>query len=205
MKLIKKTISIHGGREIPVLAPLAPNSNITSGHDHKGDIMIWGNGSGYQYLAECFSIASELNKDEILYVPSQFKAGHKFVQTFDNCDYNLSIVCTNYCEIQISPKDIDKILRAKVYTEQIIYRSPTTRKEFIERWKTDRRLTVKIYKRGLYISTNKDGFSSLSFGACNIAEYGDNYYEDFLPHAHYDWNENTSASVGVTLYHWHNK
>ena len=95
MELIKKTILVHDGREISVLAPLAPNSNITSGHDHKGYIMIWGNGNEYQYMADCFSIASELGKDEMLYIPSKFKTGHEFLQTFNNCDYNLSIICTN--------------------------------------------------------------------------------------------------------------
>lgn len=56
----------------------------------------------------------------------------------------------------------------------------------------------------MYISTNKDGFASLASGSCNLAEYGDKYYE-FFPHDHFDWSENTSSSVGVTLYHWQNK
>lgn len=205
MEIIKKVITVHGGHEIQVLTPLAINSNITSGHDNNGYVLIWGNGSGFQFLAECFSIAAELRKNEILYLPTQFKANDEFSQVFSSCDYNLNIVCTNYCETQISPKDIEKVLKVKVYSEEIINRDPAIKTDYIERWKTDRGLTVKIHKRNMYISTNGDGFSSLSSGACNMAEYGDNYYNDFLPHVHYDWDENTSKSVGVTFYHWHNK
>ncbi len=57
----------------------------------------------------------------------------------------------------------------------------------------------------MYISTNGDGFKSLTCGALNLTEYGDEYIEDFLPHMHYDWSENTSTSVGVSLYYWNNK
>ena len=203
MELIKKTITVHGGRDIHILTPVTIHPAITSGHN-KGYVMIWGNGSGYQFLAECFQISAELNKNEILYLPIQFKANENFKETFPDCDYNLNIICTNYCEIQISPKDIENILPVKVYSEQVINRSPTINTDFIKSWKTNRRLTVKIHKRNMYISTNKDGFSSLSRGACKMAEYGDDYY-DFLPHTHFDWAENTSASVGVTLYHWHDK
>jgi len=31
---------------------------------------MMGNGSGYEFLAECFSIAAELKKNEILYLPT---------------------------------------------------------------------------------------------------------------------------------------
>ncbi|KNY25857.1 hypothetical protein [Pseudobacteroides cellulosolvens] len=204
MKITQKTITVHGGHEIFLLTPLMVNSNITSGHDNKGYVLIWGNGSGYKFLAECFSVASELKKNEILYLPAKFKGNDEFIQVFGNCDYNLNIVCTNYCETQISLKDIEKILKTKVCSEQIIDRSPIINTKYIERWKTDRRLTVKIYKRYLHISTNRDGFSSLAYGAGNMAEYGDVYY-NFFPHVHYDWDENTYKSVGVNLYHWHNK
>lgn len=105
----------------------------------------------------------------------------------------------------MSPKEIEDILRIKVWTEEIIKRNPKMNTEFIDRWKTNKRLTVKIHKKNMYISTNNDGFQSLSHGAYNLTEYGDEYIEDYLPHMHYDWGDNTAASVGVTLYYWHDK
>lgn len=204
MQLIKKTITVHGGREVYILTPVTVHPAITSGHNNIDYVMIWGNGSGYQFLAECFQISAQLNKNEILYLPIHFKANENFKETFSDCDYNFNIICTNYCEIQIAPKDIEKILQVKVYSEQIINRSPTINTEFIYRWKTYRRLTVKIHKRNMYFTTNKYGFSSLARGAFHLTKYGNNYY-DFLPHEHFDWDENTSSSTGVTLYHWHDK
>jgi hypothetical protein len=84
-------------------------------------------------------------------------------------------------------------------------RSPLINSSFIEQWKTDRRLTVKISKKNMCISTNRDGFNSLASGANSLVKYGDTFYDDFLPHAHYDSDENTSVSVGVNLYHWQNR
>lgn len=205
MEITKKIIKVHGGQEINLLTPQVVNPNISAGHDNKGLLIIWGNGSGYKYLSELFMIAAELKKNEILYLPVKFKSTDKFEQEFCNFDYNFNIVCTNYCETQLSPKDIEKILKVKIYSEQHINRSSALYSEFVDRWKAEKRLTVKIHKRNMYISTNKDGFSSLSRGAFSLINYGDDYEDDFLPHSHHDWNENTFSSDGVTLYYWSNK
>lgn len=205
MNIVRNTITIHGDKEIYVLIPQEISQDITAGHDNKGFVMILGNGSGYLFLAKCFSIASELQKNEILYIPVRFKGGHEFEECFRNFDYNLNIILTNYCNTQISIKDIEKVLQIKVYRQELISRTPKIIKEYIESWKTDRRLTVKIHKRNLYITTNRDGFSSLACGAGNLSKYGDDVqYNDFPPHLHFDWEENTCSSVGVTLYYWNN-
>ena len=201
MELYKRVITCHGGQEIIVLSPLAVHSSITAGHDHKGFPLIWGNGSGYTFLAECFSIAAELMRNEVLYLPAQFKGSNEFLEIFDHWESRLSIVCTNYCETQLSPKDIEKVLQVKVYSEQIINRTPVIKTEYMDNWKTHRRITVKIKNRNMYISTNRDGYSTLGWGASDLAEYGDRHYE-FHPHQHFDRDDNTSSSVGVTLYHW---
>ncbi|SHO52525.1 hypothetical protein [Anaerocolumna xylanovorans] len=205
MELIKRRITVHGGKEVYVLTPGNVSKSITAGHDNKGFVLTWGNGSGYQFLAECFSAAADLQKNEILYLPVRYQASEEFIESFGGCEYNYNIVCTNYCETRISPKDIEEILKIKIWTEELIIRRSDIHTEYIDRWKTNKRLTVKIHKKNMYISTNRDGFHSLSCGACNLTEYGDEYIEDYLPHMHYDWNENTSVSVGVTLYYWHDR
>lgn len=206
MNLTTKTITLHGGREIYVLTPQMMNCNITAGHDKNDFVMILANGSGYQFLAECFSIAAELQQNELLYLPVQFKGNDEFTETFSYFDYNLDIICTNYCETQISPKEIENVLQKKVYAQQSITRSANINKSFIDSWKTDRRLTVKIHKKNLFITTNRDGFSALAYGADHLAAYGDDVkYNTYPPHDHFDWDENTSVSTGVTLYYWHNE
>lgn len=205
MKLTRKKITIHGGKEVFILTPYNISKSIAAGQDNKGFVLIWGNGSGYRFLAEYFSIAAELQKNEILYLPVRYDASDDFKETFNGFEYNDNIICVNYCETQISPKDIEEILKIKTYTEDTIIRKPDVNTEYIDRWKTSRRLTVKIHKMNMYISTNRDGFHSLSCGACNLTEIGDEYIKDYLPHMHYDWDENTSASVGINLYYWHDK
>jgi hypothetical protein len=205
VKLIRKKITVHGGNEVFILTPCDISKSLTAGHNNKGFALTWGNGSGYQFLAECFSIAAGLQRNEILYLPIRYGASDEFKETFNEFAYNYNIVCINYCETQISSKDIEVILKIKTYTEEIIIRKPSVNNEFIDRWKTNRRLTVKIHGKNICISTNRDGFQSLSYGACNLTEYGDEYINDCLPHMHYDWNENTSTSVGITLYYWNDK
>lgn len=206
MNIVRNIIKIHGGNEIYVLTPQEISECITAGHDNKDFVVILGNGSGYQFLAKCFSIASKLQQNEILYLPVRFKSSYEFEERFSSFDYNLNIILTNYCSTQISIKEIEKVLKVNVFKQEIISRCYNINQECIESWKTDRRLTVKIHKRNLYIATNRDVFSSLACGASKLSEYGDDIkYNDFAPHFHFDWRENTSTSVGVTLYYWNNK
>jgi len=205
MKLIRNTITMHGGKEVYILIPQEINENITAGHDNKGFVVILGNGSGYSFLAECFAIASELQKNEILYLPVRFKGCPEFEKRFSSFAYNLTIIFTNYCSTQISIKNIEKVLQVKVLKNETTTRAANINKENIERWKTERRLTVKIHKNNLYIASNRDGFSSLAYGAFKMSKYGDDVeYNDYQPHYHYDWQENTSTSNGVTLFYWNN-
>lgn len=205
MELVKNDVLMHGGRKISIISPLIINPNITAGYDKNGYCFIWANGSGYAALAELFAIAADLKRDEVLLLPARYAASEEFQQVFSGFEYNYNIVCTNYCETQISIKDAEKIIEAKSHAKNVINRFPAVSADYIERWKIDRRLTVKVHKRNMYISTNRDGFHSLARGASDMSEYGDQYMDGFLPHRHFDWDENTSASLGVTLYYWQDK
>lgn len=205
MELTKKKATLYGGREIAILCPHEVDRNIAAGHDNKGNALIWGNGNAYRFLSQCLAVAAELQNNELLYIPVQFEASEDFRYIFDGCDYSLNIVCTNYCETPISIKDIERALQIKGCEEQIISRTATVNCEYIERWKTERRLTVKTHRKYIYIATNRDGFLSLSQGAHRMRAHDDaNSYDGFLPHIHFDWEENTSVSLGVTLYYWSN-
>lgn len=147
MEIIKRTITVHGGQEIYVLMPIVMNQSITCGHDNKGFNIIWANGSGYQFLAECFSIAAELKKNEILYLPTHFRDNDEFNQVFTGFECNFNIVCVNYCETQVSSKDIERVLKVKTYSEEFINRYPKVYRNYPEVWKLYRRLTIKIHKK----------------------------------------------------------
>ncbi len=202
MEFTRRTITLHGGRELYILSPNTAICGIASGHDHKGNALIWGNGTGYQFLSQCFAISAELKNNEILYIPIRFEAVEQLRQAFGDCVYNLNIICTNYCDTQISPKDIERALGVKTFEERTIHRSAVVSKDYVESWKTERRLTVKTHKKNMCITTNRDVFSALARGAQKMQAYGDDYHNDFSPHTHFDWDENTSVSLGVTLYYW---
>jgi len=175
MLIDKKTVTIHGGREIHLLTPCKIDYNITAGHNNKGFVIILGNGSGFKEFISDFS-------------------------------FNSNIYLVNYCETQISPKDINKIANIKIFSNETIERSLDIKEEYIDSWKTNRRLTVKNHKKNMVISTNRDGFINLADGAKHLSDYGDDIeYNDYPPHFHYDWGENTSKSDGVILYYWHNE
>lgn len=205
MELTKRTVVVHGGREVAILIPLTGHCGIAAGQDTKGRVYMWGNGGGYQFLTECFAVAAELDRNEILYLPMHYEASEHFRETFCDCDWNFDLICVNYCETQLTPKHIDKALSVKIYSEQAVRREPAINTAYVDEWKTHRRLTVKAYKRSIYVSTNRDGFSSLAHGASLMATCDGCHEEDGLAHVHYDWSENTSASLGVTLYHWQDR
>jgi len=205
MLIDKKTVTIHGGKKIHLLTPCKIDYNITAGHNNKGFVIILGNGSGYHYLKECFLIAASLKENEILHIPiCSNESGYKeFIGDFTS---NSNIYLVNYCEAQISPKGIDNVCNTKIFSNEIIERSLDIKEEYVDSWKTNRRLTVKNHKKNMIISTNRDGFINLADGAKHLSDYGDDVeYNDYPPHFHYDWGENTSKSDGVTLYYWHNE
>jgi hypothetical protein len=171
MKLIKNTMTMHGGKEVYLLIPQEISEHITAGHDNKGFVVILGNGSGYSFLAECFAIASELQKNEILYLPVRFKGCPEFEKRFSSFAYNLNIIFTNYCSTQISIKDIEKVLQINALKNETITRGVNINKENIERWKTDRRLTVKMHKKNLYIVSKENTSTSIGVTLC----YWNNY------------------------------
>lgn len=207
MKLIKRKVIVHGDKEIYIIIPYDICLRITGEHDNKGFLVIYGDGSGYEFLRECFSIAAELQKNEIFYIPSSNQSIEGLIDTYQGYEYrhHYSMVLMNYCETQLSMKKIEQLLETSIWTDEIIYRNPNMKTEFINSWKHDKRLTVKLHKKNMYITTNRDGFYHLSMGADQLAGYGDDYKNDFLAHVHFDSNENTASSLGLTLYYWNDK
>jgi hypothetical protein len=53
----------------------------------------------------------------------------------------------------------------------------------------------------LYISTNGSIYYYLARESAGIATAGDN--PEGWAHSHFDWDENTAKSVGVTLHYWY--
>lgn len=205
MKFNKRTYTLHGGVKQHILVPRKSFNNIVAAHDNKGFEVAVCNGSGYEILNKIFILAAKLKDNEMIYLPT-IAGINEYKKRFDNFTFYYGIYLTNYCTNRISPKEIAKTRSLKVYNEKVINTSINDTEKFIDHWKVNNRLTVKKYKKDMFISTNGDGFQDLANGARRMSKYGDDIEcNDYSPHCHYDWSENTSKSVGITLYYWHNQ
>lgn len=205
MNLQRKTIYLPGKRQVYLLVPDTISDGITATDDNKGYHYILSNGNGYSLLTKFFASAITLEDNEIAYLPLQFRYKKAYEKSFPELENHCSgIVIFNYTTTQISTKDITAVLKSKPVKEEPVFRTEDFSSEFPDHWKTQRRLTVKKHGRTLIISGNKDIFTSLAQSSDRLADYGDDaQFNDFPPHMHHDWDENTAHSVGITLYYWH--
>jgi hypothetical protein len=120
-----------------------------------------------------------------------------------NENHYSGLILINYCTAQFSSKDIISSIKAKIFQKESISRTCEFSREYVDRWKTQHRTTVKESGTLVIIRTNADGFTSFAQSCANLAEYGDDIqYNECSPHMHHDWDENTSNSLGITLYYW---
>ncbi|MDD2268463.1 MAG: hypothetical protein PHY15_02800 [Eubacteriales bacterium] len=202
MKLEKSNIVFHGQREIKILSPCFLNPDTTLATNGLGYYYIISNGTGYSVLAELFSLGISLSKDEIIYLPFEFKHTNYYKCDFDEQQYK-GLILANYCTSQFKAKEIVAAVEQKPYKRESIELSPELPQEDVDFWKVRHRTTVAKHGRHIIISTNGDGFASFAMSCINLSEYGDDVkYNDFPPHMHHDWYQSTSKSLGITLYYW---
>lgn len=204
MELVKRLVLLHGRQEISILTPNRLNYDITVATE-KGYCFMISNGSGYAYLSEFFALGISLQKDEVLYLPLEFRNMAAYVNDFSelNEKHYSGLILFNYCTAQFSAKEIISAIKAKIYRKELISRACDFSAEYTDRWKTIHRTTVKESGAFIIISTNADGFTSFAQSCAKLAEYGDDVqYNEYPPHMHHDHNENTFKSLGITLYYW---
>jgi hypothetical protein len=197
MKLIKRTIALHGGQEMHILTPKTPSREVTAAHFQRGDYYIFSNAAGFAWLADVFSFAGFLRENEVLHVPLPF--AHRAAFEGTDAVHLDGFVCQNYCAAQFSSKVIAAALRQKPTREQELDCVPRSCEALEAPWQR-RTLTVREHGKLLYISSNG---SMYYYFAKSCAEYADLEDEpDNWAHAHFDQDENTAKSVGVTLHYW---
>lgn len=204
MKFNKKSVTLHGERIIHIVSPEFVGDYITASDNGTGYQYIMTNGTGYGFLAEIFRLSTTLKKNEIFYIPFNFKYIKEYEEFFCSSRKHYSgFVAFNYCTAQLNLKDIRRAINTKTCKCSEIYLSDDTKTDYVDWWKTDRRLTVKQDGSLFSIATNADGFKALANSCENLADYGDDIeYNQYAPHMHHDWNENTSKSEGITFYFW---
>lgn len=206
MNFIRKTIKLHGAREVFVLTPKCISKYITA-TQFKGNYCVFSNGTGYAALRDIFSAACALQQNEIMHVPLNFGYNVEYQSSHAYADYAEShfknLVFMNYATSRFDAKDILTAIKTQTYKQDSIIREYAFSKEWVKQWKTDKRLTVKPSGGYLIFSANRDVFTMMAQSCENLSEYGDyTKYNEQVPHIHHNWDENTSSSVGITFYYW---
>ena len=203
MKFEKRTVKLHGSRTIYILIPESGCDSIIATDDRLGSYYTFGNSTGYLLLTELFSVAAKLNQDEFIYVPLNFAYMDGAKTYFTGMDFHYTgIVLINYNRLQISAKDLKAALGIKIYVSDKTERRIHLPAEYIEHWKTRRRLTVKTHGKVLIISTNGNSFLDMAHSCDSLTVYNDDAkYNHYPAHMHHDMDENTAKSLGITFYY----
>jgi hypothetical protein len=198
IKMMKRTVPLHGGQTLHILTPKAPSGEVTAVHFQRGDHYICANAAGFAWLADIFSLAGFLRENEILYAPLPF--AHRAAFQATDAVHLDGFVCMNYCAAQVSPKVIAAALHRKPAREEELDCTPRSCKPLQTQWQR-RTLTVRQTGELLYISTNGSMFYALARESADLSSLGDD--PEGWAHSHFDWEENTAKSAGVTLHYWY--
>lgn len=205
MKFFKRTVKLHRNKSIYILIPKEVCNSIIATNT-RGYHIILSNGTGYSSLSEIFKICFKLRENEILFYKFNFLYNDDFLNRFgDKENYYSGFVASNYCSSRFSTKNIIKAINTSYYKTDEIEINDKRQPQFIDHWKTKNRLNVKAHGKLLFFSTNSDGYMTLANSYDILAEYGDDIqFNDYSPHQHHDWEENTAKSIGITFYYWQN-
>lgn len=204
MKIIKRRVLLTGEHELNILIPEKTCCDITA-TDNRGYYYLLSNGTGYSLFTDVFALATSLGKNELIYIPLEFMHTGSYTNDFPGENHYKGLVIFNYITTKLKSKDIAGALKTKIFKEERLIRQTSYSEEYPNHWETRRRLTVKKMGKLLILSGEKLVFTSMAHDCARLSEYGDNSkYNECPPHMHYDGDENTAKSVGITLYYWHN-
>ncbi len=204
MNMIKRQVFLTGEHEVNILIPEKTCCGITA-TDNRGYYYLLSNGTGYSFFTDVFALAASLGKDELIYIPLEFMSADSYKNVFPGENHYQGLVIFNYITTKVKSKDIVGALKTKIFKEERLIRQTYYSEDYPNHWETRRRLTVKKIGKLLILSGEKLVFTSMAHDCAKLSEYGDNAkYNKYPPHMHYDEDENTAKSVGITFYYWHN-
>lgn len=150
---------------------------------------------------KCFMMASELKMNEVMYLPMS----NDFLGFKDEFHYYKGLLLMNYCETQLTQKELKWILEGYTFGHIIEDRTTNKKLEYIEPWNVRRKINVKRCKRHMIVSTNRNGFDYLANGCEYYHDWGDSdEYNKLFSHIHYDNDDITHRSIGITMMYFQN-
>lgn len=171
-------------------------------------IELFSDSLGYDLLSKLFWFAANLQGNELIHIPVDFKANEEFKSIFkaEYAESNLGLFLINYHCIQLSPKEIKAIMEQKIFDETTVGVPLNLPDEYpYEYWDLKNKLTVKKFSKYLFLSGNRDVFMNLAETSLNlIIDNEDIKYCHLQLHYHKDMDENTYKSDGITFRFWNN-
>ena len=203
LDLTRRTVLLHGGREVHILTPRRISPYICA-FGWQGYYSVFANSSGNAVLKELLTIACALRKDELIHLPLSFPYYAEFIKDFwEPSEHLTNLIFMNYCTCQLKTKEIVLAIKSPPCRQQVIARSFPLSDDFVKRWKKQRRLTVKTAGKTLILSTNRDVFTDMAQSCKFLSELEDNEEMNHLPpHMHYNYDENTAKSLGIVFTYW---
>jgi hypothetical protein len=204
LNFIRKTALLHAGKEAHIITPMQTSPYITAS-EFKGHYFVFSNSIGYAVLRDIMIAACVLEDNEIIHLSMDFEYQNEYRKDFSEPENHFtSLIFRNYCACRLKTKDIVAAIKTPTTSRQeTVTRFFPLTEDYIENWKSRRRLTVKAVGNSLILSSNRDVFTSMAQSCKSMSELEDD--EDMNnspPHMHHDWDENTAKSVGITFYYW---
>lgn len=171
------------------------------------DYWILGNGKGHAFLADTFACAASLRQGQFIHIPASMVPNKELCEMFP-APFNifLDMVLLNYCSLTLNSKEVVASLAANSRWEGRVWVKPVQEEVYPRKEQSLRhKLTVKRVHKHLIISTNGDILRHMSNDSREMINIPDASTSNYYPeHFHYDWNEPTFRSAGMTLRYWYN-
>ena len=208
MLFFYKTLQRKHGPPVQLLQPtVVPDSVCGLEMDTGDDYWILGNGKGHAFLADAFACAAGLRQGQLIYIPVSMVPNKELCEMFPpSSNIFLNMVLLNYCSLTLSSKEVVASLASNSRWEGRVWIKPMPNEPYPRKeWNLRHRLTVKRVHKHLTISANGYMYRCMANDSRQMANIPDAYTSNDCPeHFHYDWNERTSRSSGMTLRYWYN-
>lgn len=202
---VRKTI-LHGNNKLYIYIPLKIPKQLTAIDPIVWDKAILGNSIAYEFLKKMFILASNLEFQQLIYIPTNSIKLNEYRDIWKYGIFDMDIILINYHAVQLKAKEIFKAIK-EVNTISEELKDITIEETYIQypnRWLTDRKLTTKRFKNLLIISTNRDVFLKLAYDIKHMTGIEDDEEYNFDYHTHEDLI-GSSKNNGFNFLYYHKK
>lgn len=214
MKFAKKTVYPGGRKEklpIHVFTPAnsAPGRQIAPVLCN-GEVIVLAGGGAYSFLAKalyCAALpqgADEGEKGCVMAIPCPFAFKPQLAAYYPNIqEHYKGIILYNTKQAGLSAQEILQAVETAEKQKGTLCRAEPAPPSNGGRWETNNTLTVKREGGWVFISGAPAIFKEIAKMCEDFSQYGDGAdINQCPPHWHFDSEENTAGSDGLTLCYW---